>query len=229
MANIFEGKTTNEAIEKGLKELKLSRKQVDVKVLESDDKRSFFSILTPRVVKVELIVKDDVKKIERPEKKEKVDISEETENKAEHNIKKFLDELISKLPTKDITYEIKNDKNDLLVDINGEDTGYLIGYRGNVLNSLQLILNNVANNDLNERVRVLLNIGGYKQKREKDLKDLAEKIAGTVIRKRKSITLEPMSSYERKIIHSALQDNSKVETHRIGEEPNRKIVVSLKK
>ena len=204
MANIFEGKTTNEAIEKGLKELKLSRKQVDVKVLESDDKRSFFSILTPRVVKVELIVKDDVKKIERPEKKEKVDISEETENKAEHNIKKFLDELISKLPTKDITYEIKNDKNDLLVDINGEDTGYLIGYRGNVLNSLQLILNNVANNDLNERVRVLLNIGGYKQKREKDLKDLAEKIAGTVIRKRKSITLEPMSSYERKIIHSAL-------------------------
>lgn len=229
MTNIFEGKTTNEAIEKGLKELKLSRKQVDVKVLESDDKRSFFSILTPRVVKVELIVKDDVKKIERPEKKEKVDISEETENKAEHNIKKFLDELISKLPTKDITYEIKNDKNDLLVDINGEDTGYLIGYRGNVLNSLQLILNNVANNDLNERVRVLLNIGGYKQKREKDLKDLAEKIAGTVIRKRKSITLEPMSSYERKIIHSALQDNSKVETHSIGEEPNRKIVVSLKK
>ena len=104
-----------------------------------------------------------------------------------------------------------------------------IGYRGNVLNSLQLILNNVANNDLNERVRVLLNIGGYKQKREKDLKDLAEKIAGTVIRKRKSITLEPMSSYERKIIHSALQDNSKVETHSIGEEPNRKIVVSLKK
>lgn len=229
MSNIFEGKTTNEAIEKGLKELKLSRKQVDVKVLESDDKRSFFSILTPRVVKVELIVKDDVKKIERPEKKEKVDISEETENKAEHNIKKFLDELISKLTTKDITYEIKNDKNDLLVDINGEDTGYLIGYRGNVLNSLQLILNNVANNDLNERVRVLLNIGGYKQKREKDLKDLAEKIAGTVIRKRKSITLEPMSSYERKIIHSALQDNSKVETHSIGEEPNRKIVVSLKK
>ena len=62
MANIFEGKTTNEAIEKGLKELKLSRKQVDVKVLESDDKRSFFSILTPRVVKVELIVKEETKK-----------------------------------------------------------------------------------------------------------------------------------------------------------------------
>ena len=76
---------------------------------------------------------------------------------------------------------------------------------------------------------MLLNIGGYKQKREQDLKELAEKIAGTVIRKGKSITLEPMTSYERKIIHAELQSNSKVETHSIGEEPNRKIVVSLKK
>lgn len=226
MANIFEGKTTNEAIEKGLKELNLTRKQVDVKIIESEDKRSFFNILTPRVVKVELIVKEQSKIVT---KKEKVDISEETESKAEANIKTFLDSFISSLPTKDLTYEIKSDKSDLLVDIKGEDTGYLIGYRGSVLNSLQVILNNIANKDLDERVRVLLNIGGYKEKREKDLKDLAEKIAGTVIRKGKSITLEPMTSYERKIIHSALQDNAKVETHSIGEEPNRKLVVSLKK
>lgn len=226
MANIFEGKTTNEAIEKGLKELNVSRKQVDVKVLESEDKRSFFNILTPRVVKVELIVKEENKKSDR---KEKIDVSQETENKAEENIKSFLDEFISTLPTKDLNYEMKLDKNDLLINVTGEDTGYLIGYRGNVLNSLQVILNNVANKDLNERVRVLLNIGGYKEKREKDLKDLADKIAGTVIRRRKAITLEPMSSYERKIIHSKLQENSRVETHSIGEEPNRRIVVSLKK
>lgn len=226
MSNIFEGRTTNEAIEKGLKELNLTRKQVDVKVLESEDKRSFFNILTPRVVKVELIVKENAEKIV---KKEKAEVSVESEKKAEENIKKFLDEFISKLPTKDLTYEIKLDKNDLYVDIKGEDTGYLIGYRGNVLNSLQIILNNIANNELDERIRVLLNIGGYKEKREKDLKDLADKIAGTVIKKRKSITLEPMTSYERKIIHSKLQENSKVETHSIGEEPNRKIVVSLKK
>lgn len=226
MSNIFEGKTTNEAIENGLKELNVSRRQVDVKVLETEDKRSFFNILTPRVVKVELIVKEG---IEKSNKKEKIDISKEAEIKAEENIKKFLDEFISKLPTNDLKYEIKNEKNDIFVDIKGEDTGYLIGYRGNVLNSLQVILNNIANNELNERARVLLNIGGYKEKREKDLKDLADKIAGTVIKKRKSITLEPMTSYERKIIHSKLQENSKVETHSIGEEPNRKIVVSLKK
>ncbi len=230
MANIFEGKTTNEAIEKGLKELKVSKKQVDIKVLESEDKRSFFSILAPRTVRVELTIKENVEpELDKKVKKEKVDISDETEKKAEQNIKEFLDNFSKSLPNNDLKYTIENDKNDILVDINGEDTGFLIGYRGNVLNSLQVILNNIANKGINERVRVLLNIGGYKQKREQDLKELAEKIAGTVIRKGKSITLEPMTSYERKIIHAELQSNSKVETHSIGEEPNRKIVVSLKK
>lgn len=230
MANIFEGKTTNEAIEKGLKELKVSKKQVDIKVLESEDKRSFFSILAPRTVRVELTIKENVEpELDKKVKKEKVDISDETEKKAEQNIKEFLDNFSKSLPNNDLKYTIENDKNDILVDINGEDTGFLIGYRGNVLNSLQVILNNIANKGINERVRVLLNIGGYKQKREQDLKELAEKIAGTVIRKGKSITLEPMTSYERKIIHAELQSNSKVETYSIGEEPNRKIVVSLKK
>ena len=226
MPNIFEGRTTNEAIEKGLKELNVSKKQVEIKVLESEDKRSFFNILTPRVVKVELIVKEEN---HVNEKKERAEVSEESENIAEENVKKFLDDFISKLPTNDLKYEIKRDKSDLLVNITGEDTGYLIGYRGNVLNSIQVILNNIANKGINERVRILLNIGGYKEKREKDLKELADKIAGTVIRKRKAITLEPMSSYERKIIHSRLQGDTKVETHSIGEEPNRRIVVSLKR
>lgn len=226
MPNIFEGRTTNEAIEKGLKELNVSKKQVEIKVLESEDKRSFFNILTPRVVKVELIVKEEN---HVNEKKERAEVSEESENMAEGNVKNFLDDFISKLPTNDLKYEIKRDKSDLLVNITGEDTGYLIGYRGNVLNSIQVILNNIANKGINERVRILLNIGGYKEKREKDLKELADKIAGTVIRKRKAITLEPMSSYERKIIHSRLQANTKVETHSIGEEPNRRIVVSLKR
>ena len=232
MANIYEGKTTNEAIEKGLKDLKVSKKDVDIKVLDSEDKRSFFSILTPRVVKVEITVKENATNSQNSNKaikKEKVEVSKESENKANENLKNFLDSFISNLPTKDLNYDIKMDKNDILVNISGEDTGYLIGYRGNVLNSLQTLLNNIANIGLTERVRVLLNIGGYKEKREKDLKELADKIAGSVIRKRKSITLEPMSSYERKIIHARLQENDRVDTHSIGEEPNRRIVVSIKK
>ena len=109
-----------------------------------------------------------------------------------------------------------------------EDTGYLIGYRGEVLNSIQTIVTNVASKSTKEKVKVLVNIGKYREKREKDLQNLAQKIAGTVIKTRKEIVLEPMTAYERKIIHTKLQENDKVKTHSIGEEPYRKIVVSLK-
>ena len=187
MGNIYEGKTTNEAIEKGLKELGVSKKDVDIKVLADEEKRSFFSILTPRVVKVEISLKEGIEKDNNKNvKRDKIDISDSTRDEATNNINKFLKELIKELPTKDLKYDIKYDKNDILINIDGEDTGYLIGYRGNVLNSFQNLLNNIANNGLNERVRVLLNIGGYKEKREKDLKDLADKIAGSVIKRRKS-------------------------------------------
>ena len=224
---VFEGKTTNEAIENGLKELKVSKNMVDVKVLEQEDKRSFFSILTPRVVKVELTLKENVEKAVKTEKKDNNVILNKDEVK--EKTCKFLDEFISKLPTKDLKYVVNFENNNILVDIDGKDTGYLIGYRGEVLNSLQNILTNVIGKDMNGKVRVLLNIGGYREKREKDLEILASKIAGSVIKTRKSITLEPMTAYERKIIHLKLQDNDKVETHSIGEEPYRKLVVSLKK
>ena len=230
---VFEGKTTNEAIENGLKELKVSKSKVDIKVLESEDKRSFFSILTPRVVKVELTLKDDVKQendegLEKSYKKEEK-IVEFDKDIVKQRIETFLNDFIKNLPQNNINYKIEFIQNDVNVEINGDDTGYLIGYRGEVLNSFQTILTNVASKDLNCKVKVLLNIGGYREKREKDLENLASKIAGSVIRSRKSITLEPMSAYERKIIHLKLQDNEKVETHSIGEEPYRKVVISLKK
>ena len=225
MSNIYEGKTTSEAIEKGLKDLNVTRNQVEIKVLESDDKRSFFSILTPRVVKVEIKLKEENHNI----KKKRIMPTEETLEIAFNDLEKFIKNFIQNLPTDNLTYHLEKNNGDLLLDINGQDTGYLIGYRGVVLNSIQVILNNIANKNTQEKVRVLVNIGGYKEKREEDLKILAEKIAGTVIKTRKSITLEPMTSYERKIIHSKLQENSKVDTHSIGEEPNRRIVISLKK
>ena len=230
MANIYEGKTTNEAIENGLKDLKVNKSQVEIKVLESEDKRSFFSILAPRVVRVEMKLKENVKTTGVEKKKKERELpSDESVQKAKTIIDEFLKEFIEKLPTSDLTYEVKIENSDVLVDINGQDTGYLIGYRGSVLNSIQVILINVINKDINEKVRILLNIGGYKEKREEDLRNLADKIAGTVIKTRKSITLEPMTSYERKIIHSKLQENNKVETYSIGEEPNRRLVVALKK
>jgi len=229
---ISEGKTTNEAIENGLKKLNVSKNMVDVKVLESDDKRSFFSILAPRVVKVELIVKENAGNTSNKPKQEKIKreiiVTEEDINKAKENIEQFLEEIMKKISS-ETTKNVVVEGDTIKVDIDGEDVGALIGYRGETLYAFQNIISAVANKNTENRVRVLLDISGYKARREKTLEDLAEKIAKTVIRTRKSVTLEPMQAYERKIIHSKLQENNKVSTQSIGEEPHRRIVVSLNK
>lgn len=223
---ISEGKTTTEAIEKGLKELNVSKDKVDIKVLENEEKRSFFSILAPRVVKVELKIKEDYK---TAEKKEKVyaEISKDDIEKGKENLVKFLEDFIKKLP-EGTKYNISEEKEGLKVEINSEKLGFLIGYRGETLYAMQTILSAIANRNIKNKIRVLLDIEGYKAKREKTLENLAEKVANTVIKTKKSVTLEPMKAYERKIIHSKLQENKKVTTKSIGEEPRRRIVISLK-
>ena len=226
---ISEGKTTNEAIEKGLKELNVSRKMVDIKVLENEDKRSFFSILAPRVVKVEMTLKESsVEKHHEIKPKKEIVLSEEEQEKAKENIEKFLIELKPELP-EDTTYSIKTEKNAIYVYLNSPSLGFLIGYRGETLYAMQNILTAIAGKGIENKVRVILDIEGYKAKREKTLEDLAEKVAKTVIRTGKPVKLEPMQAYERKIIHTELQGNDKVETNSIGEEPYRRIVISLKK
>mgnify|MGYP004615332677 CR=1 FL=1 len=225
---IAEGKTTNEAIENGLKILKVSKNKVNIKVLENEDKRSFFSILTPRVVKVELTLKEETEDKKEVVKKNVVDLTVEEQNKAKENVDNFLKDWIQKL-SEDIKYSITESNNGLKVELNGDNIGYLIGYRGETLYSIQNILSSIAGKGINNRVRVILDIEGYKEKREKTLEDLAQKVASTVIKTKKPVKLEAMTAYERKIIHSKLQENNKIETHSVGEEPNRRIVISYKK
>ena len=225
---IAEGKTTNEAIEKGLKELNISKNMVDIKVLENEEKRSFFSILAPRIVKVQLTVKEEKNNnIEKKDKKE-IELSVEEQEKAEKNVEKFLKEFLDKVQ-KDAKYSIEKTPTGLKVNINNENLGFLIGYRGETLYAMQNILSSIASKGIENRVRVILDIEGYKEKREKALEDLAEKLEKTVIKTKKSVTLEPMQAYERKIIHTKLQNSEKVETRSIGEEPRRRVVISLKR
>lgn len=223
---ISEGKTTKEAIENGLKKLNVSKDCVDIRVLENEDKRSFFSILTPRVVKVEMTLKEAKKESIKPKKE--IELTQEEQKKAEENLDRFFKDFITKLP-EGTKYKIEATSSYINVDIMDGDLGYLIGYRGETLYALQNVLSAVANKGIENKVRVILDIEGYKAKREKTLEELAEKVAKTVIRTRKSVKLEPMQAYERKIIHSKLQQNSKVETTSVGEEPYRRIIVSLKK
>ena len=224
---ISEGKTTNEAIEKGLKILNVSKNKVDIKVLENEEKRSFFSILTPRIVKVQLTLKD-VEEEHKSVKKE-INLSQEEQDIAVKNVEEFLKEFLNKLEKDEkIEYSIKADKSGVYVNINDKNLGYLIGYRGETLYALQNVLSAIAGKKIENKVRVFLDIESYRAKREKTLEELAEKISKTVIKTKKSITLEPMQAYERKIIHSKLQNNELVTTKSIGEEPRRRVVISLK-
>jgi len=221
---ISQGKTTNEAIEKGLKELNLSKNEVDIKVLE-EEKRSFYSILAPRVVKVELTVKE----INLEKEQTKKNIRKKNENVEEINFAvESLKNFFEKILDKDIKLSIEIDNFDININIDGENVKHLIGYRGEVINAMQNIATAIANKKSTERIKVFLDVANYRDKRTKTLEELAEKISKTVVRTGKSITLEPMTAYERKVIHSKLQNNDKVKTFSKGEEPYRKVVIALK-
>lgn len=223
---IVEGKTSTEAIEKGLKQLKCKREDVEIKVLESEEKRSFYSILDPRVVKVEMTVKNTCKTNNLIKENKHKLASEEEIARCKENIDEFLRRFVNEI--KEIKYEINQEEDTLKVIISGNNSKSLIGYRGETINAIQNLLSAIGNKDIQNRVRIIVDIGEYKEKREETLKQLARKLEKTVKRNGRKIILEPMTSYERKIIHTELQDSRFVTTYSIGEEPRRKIVVDKK-
>ena len=129
----------------------------------------------------------------------------------------------------DAKIEITENKeeNTMNVDLSGEDMGVLIGKRGQTLDSLQYLTNRVANKMQDGYVRVKLDTEDYRRRRKETLENLAKNIASKVKRTRRTVALEPMNPYERRIIHSALQSDPAVSTHSEGEEPYRKVVVTL--
>ena len=159
---IAEGKTTNEAISNGLKQLNVSKENVDIKVLENSEKRSFFSILAPRVVKVELTLREESEKRHKILEK-KIEANQKDIDSATENVERFLSEFSKSFGG--ITYTVSYENDFINVKINGDNASKLIGYRGDVLNSLQTILNSIASKHLESKVRVILNIGNYKEKR----------------------------------------------------------------
>ena len=218
---ISEGKTTSEAIEKGLKQINLPKELVEIKVIE-ENKKSFFDILAPKIVKVEIKEKE----ARKPEEFE-IETTEEELEKAKTDIEKFLNEFLKNLP-EDTKYELSIKDKCIYVSITGSKIGNLIGYRGEALYALENILKAIANKTSENKVIVRLDIEGYKEKRIKTIEDFARRKAQIVEKTGKTIILEPMQAYERKIIHSFIQNNPNVETRSIGQEPHRKIVISKK-
>lgn len=226
---IAEGKTTAEAIENGLKQLKVSKNDVDVTVLKDENKKSFFNILAPRTVRVELKLKEKHNENKNIKKVEENELLEEEFNVIKNNISNFLDKFLKQINEENTKFEIVRDENIVNLNINGENLNSLIGYRGETLNALQTLISRIGNKGLEKRHRIIVDIEGYRNKRIKALQDLAVKVSKTVMKNKKSIKLEPMSAFERKIIHDKLQENPKVTTHSVGKEPNRKVVIEIKK
>ena len=153
--------------------------------------------------------------------------SEEDINLAKLEIEGFLKEFLNEISEK-ITYRVEIKDLTIYVTIEGENSTKLIGYRGEALNALQNILSTIASKNKECSAKVILDIGNYKNTRKKTLEELAEKVAKTVKKTGKTITLEPMTAYERKIIHTELQNNEFVTTYSIGEKDKRRIVITKK-
>ena len=168
------------------------------------------------------------------EKEAKEEVKKETKlvEVQPQTIKAVEDFLKNTMKAMDMEVELKTEIDQdgaLCVDMSGEHMGILIGKRGQTLDSLQYLANRVANKHQEGYVRVKLDTENYRARREETLRHLAKNIAYKVKRSRKPISLEPMNPYERRIIHSALQSDPYVMTHSEGEEPFRKVVITLKK
>ena len=207
------GKTVEEAIRKGLEELKVSRDDVKIEVLEEASSGGVLGILSARMARVRLTVDKQ--------------ISDEKANSTKAKLEEILNNFFS-ITGENFEYIIEKNKNQLVLTINGDKVSHLIGYKGKTIESFQSLLNSMLQREDEEYAKVFVEINGYKKKKEEKLKKLANKMANNVIRFRKPIKLEPMSAYERLIIHTELANRRDVETESIGEEPRRRVVIKKK-
>ena len=150
---IVEGKTTTEAIEKGLKQLNATKSMVEIKTIDEEKKRSFYSILAPRIVKIEMTLKETAEKTEKPIKRTKREINKNLDEieKVAKKIKEFFISILDK----DYTCDVTIDNYCIYVKINGEDISHLIGYRGSTINALQTIASAIANKNTSSKIIVV--------------------------------------------------------------------------
>ena len=150
--------------------------------------------------------------------------------KTNDNIRDFLESVFKAMGlTVTIQIEKEEDSNVVNVDLKGDDMGVLIGKRGQTLDALQYLTNLAVNKNSEEYVKVKIDTEDYRKRRRETLENLAKNIAYKVKRTKRSVSLEPMNPFERRVIHSTLQNDKFVTTHSEGEEPYRHVVVTLKK
>ncbi len=148
----------------------------------------------------------------------------------EDSAKTFLKDVFEAMEmTVVVDVKYNEEEKNMDIDLSGDDMGVLIGKRGQTLDSLQYLVSLVVNKESEEYIRVKVDTENYRQRRKETLENLAKNIAYKVKRTKRTVSLEPMNPYERRIIHSALQNDKYVNTHSEGDEPFRRVVVTLKK
>ncbi|WII37637.1 RNA-binding cell elongation regulator Jag/EloR [Paenibacillus thiaminolyticus] len=242
---IVSGKTIEDAIKNGLAQWKVAEDRVTVRVLEKPS-RGLFGLIGVRPATVELTL------LEKPEapapapspaaeaKSEpaeeaavpSVDAAAEAEAGAEgpdpiEEASRFIIDAARAMGL-EVEVSVHKRKDTVTFDISGPDLGLIIGRRGQTLDSLQYLTSLVANRYSKHHLRIILDAEQFRERRKKTLEALADRLANKAVRNRQDVVLEPMTAQERKIIHAKLQDHPKVKTYSKGEEPNRRIVISVK-
>lgn len=206
-------RTVSEAITEACQKLGVTSDRLDYEVVD-EGSNGFLGIGSkPAVIKAAV-------------KEEEIASSSSPEEIA----KKFLKDVFTAM-NMDVAVNVSFDElhDELSVDLNGDDMGVLIGKRGQTLDSLQYLVSLVVNRGVENYIRVKVDTENYRERRRETLENLAKNIAYKVKRTRRPVSLEPMNPYERRIIHSALQNDKYVTTYSEGEEPFRKVVVALRK
>ncbi|HEX3025717.1 MAG TPA: RNA-binding cell elongation regulator Jag/EloR [Clostridia bacterium] len=196
------GRTVEEAIRIACESLGVEREQVEFEILELPSKR-LLGLLGASDAKVKVVYNEGV------------------EDKARN----YLKQILEKMELPGVIIESTETEKGINFDLAGEGLGIIIGHRGETLDSLQYLVSLVANKGEEQYKRITIDTGNYREKREKTLMALAKRIALNSIRTKRTTTLEPMNPYERRIIHTAVQEIRGAASWSVGEEPNRRVVI----
>ena len=194
---VYSGKSKEEALEKALEELKVKEDEIYIK--ESEQKVGLFK---NKKIDLEIIKKSDVVE----------------------ELKEFIKN-ITKLMGIEANLEVKSREDSISITLYSDNNNILIGKGGRTIDALSMIAKQYIHNEIGTNFRFILDVGEYKAKQQKNIEYLAKKIAREVAKTKIEAKLDPMNSYERRLVHSILSDNDKVYTESIGEEPNRAVVI----
>lgn len=211
MVKEFLGKTVDEAVEIGLKELGLSKEDVEITVLEEGKKKLFGYVKAKVQISYE----------ETPAEIGQVSVEDKTDGE---RAVEFLEGLFD-IMNLTAAIELVKEQEKIIINVTAANSNAVIGKRGAVLDAVQTLAGAVANTGRNDYKRVVVDCEDYREKREETLKKLAENLASKAIRLGRKIRLEPMNAYERRIIHAALSEREDVSTKSEGKEPNRYLVI----